>query len=191
MKRKIQLFGIFTMLFIILMVGLKTTFDGYFGFYYEDDNYQKPFLYKFSESVVYSEPVSRTIAYTGFDTGYGFFAPNVASDFVLLFELYDSTGNSINKTIMPRFNQKESRVRFTSIYNMFLDKLKNKKGKEQNQYFQYLDLIIGQIALSVKKDYPNAEVISAKLYLYDYPDLKRYRQGKQNENAVLITELKR
>jgi hypothetical protein len=42
MKRKLQLSGIFTLLLLVFIIGLKGTFDGYYGFYYENKTYQKP-----------------------------------------------------------------------------------------------------------------------------------------------------
>lgn len=190
MKRKLQLAGIFIILFIVITLGLKSTFDGYFGFYYEDGQYKKPFAYTATESIIQSPPVNIFIAYTGFDTGYGFFAPNVASDFVLMFDIRDSAGNTIHQCAMPRFKQKESSIRFTSVYNMFLDKIAKKEEQQSNKYLQYLDVVVRQIAVAVKKDFPAAASVDAKLYLYDYPSLKSYRSGDRKERALLISEYK-
>ena len=190
MKKKIQLSAILSLLLIVLLVGMKTTFDGYFSFYYEDGQYTKPFIYQATEVLVKSTPVSRFIAYTGFDTGYGFFAPNVGSDFVLLFDIQDSLGQTIQQTAMPKFKQKESQVRYTSVFNMFLERVKKQEAKGKDQYKEYLDLILRQIALNVKRDYPKAAFVQAKLYLYDYPSFEKYRQGETKENAILITEFK-
>lgn len=190
MKRKFQLAGVLILLFIVFTLGLKSTFDGYYGFYYEEGKYTKPLAYEISEAIIESPPVSFFIANTGFDTGYGFFAPNVASDFVLVFNIEDSIGNTIQQCAMPRFKQKESSVRYTSVYNMFLDKIAKKEKNESNKYLEYLDIVIRQIAVSVKKDYPAAVHVNAKLYLYDYPDIERYRKGDRKEKAILIGEYK-
>ena len=190
MKKKIQLVGVLVLLFIVFTLGLKSTFDGYYGFYYEEGKYTKPLAYEISEAIIESPPVSFFIANTGFDTGYGFFAPNVASDFVLVFNIQDSLGTTIQQCAMPRFKQKESSVRYTSVYNMFLDKIAKKEKNESNKYLEYLDIVIRQIAVSVKKDYPAAVHVNAKLYLYDYPDIERYRKGDRKEKAILIGEYK-
>ena len=190
MKRKIQLSCILLLLFIVFTVGLKTTFDGYYGFYYEDGSYSKPLVYQATEAFTKSPLVSFFMAHTGFDTGYGFFAPNVASDFVLMFDIQDSLGNTISKTAMPRFKQKESRIRYTSVFNMFLEKIKQKNPKEENQYMTYLDIILKQIALNVKRDYPTAAFVETKLFLYNYPNLDQFNKGDKKENAILITQFK-
>ena len=189
MKRKFQLAAVLLLPCLVFIIGLKGTFDGYYGFYYEDREYTKPVIYQMSEAVVQSEPVSLFLSYTGFDTGYGFFAPNVASDFVLMFDLKDAEGNTLQQRIMPRFEQKESMVRYTSMFNMFLEKIKQ-EPKDSSVYIEYLDIVIRQIAQKVKSEYPGAATVDAKLYLYDYPSLERYRNGETKENAILVSEYK-
>lgn len=190
MKRKLQLSGVLVILLIVFTLGLKSTFDGYFGFYYEDGQYNKPFAYKATESIIQTVPINVFLSYTGFDTGYGFFAPNVASDFVLMFDIQDSLGRTIQQCAMPRFKQKESSVRYTSVYNMFLDKITKREEQESNKYLEYLDIVVRQIAVTVKKDYSGAAYINAKLYLYDYPSMEQYRKGDRKEKAILISEYK-
>ncbi|NHN26375.1 hypothetical protein FIA58_011870 [Flavobacterium jejuense] len=191
MKRKAQLAGIFTVILLVFTVGLKGTFDGYYGFYYAEKEYKKPLAFTLSEEIIKLKPVSIFLSYTGFDTGYSFFAPNVASDFVLLFELKDKEGNIIENRIMPRFKNKESITRYTSVYNMFLDKIAAEGGTiKDNKYQQYLDIIVKQIAIAVKKENPNTDQIIARLYLYHYPDLKSYQKGEKSEKLILIGEYK-
>lgn len=190
MKKKLQLLGIFLLLSVVFTIGLKGTFDGYYGFYYEDDNYKKPLVYELSNAVVDFAPLSLFAAYTGFDTGYGFFAPNVASDFILLFELQDHNGNVLEERIMPEFKSKESMVRYTSVFNMFMDKVVDGKKKKDSQYHQYLDVVLKQIAKNVLDETPNAAKCNAKLYLYDYPSLERYQKGEKTDNLILVSQIK-
>jgi len=191
MKRKAQLVGIFIVILLVFTVGLKGTFDGYYGFYYSEKEYKKPLAFTITEEIIKLKPVSIFLSYTGFDTGYSFFAPNVASDFVLLFELKDKEGNTIENRIMPAFKNKESITRYTSVYNMFLDKISTEDGTmKDNKYQQYLDIIVKQIAVSVKKENPNTDKIIARLYLYHYPDLKSYQKGEKSERLILIGEYK-
>ncbi|CAI8711908.1 hypothetical protein [Chryseobacterium sp. IT-36CA2] len=189
MKRKLQLSGIFMILLVVFIIGLKGTFDGYYGFYYEDKNYEKPLAYSIAEDITQSKPVNIFTSYTGFDTGYGFYAPNVASDFVMSFELKDQNGNILEQKNLPYFKNKESRVRYTTVFNMFLDKISD-KNKYDKKYYQYLDIIIRQIAAHVMKENPKAASVTTKLYLYDYPTIANFKQEKTNENLILIDEFK-
>jgi hypothetical protein len=191
MKKKAQLLGIFIIILLVFTVGLRGTFDGYFGFYYQDKKYVKPYAFTLSEEIIKWEPVSAFLSYTGLDTGYGFFAPNVASDFILMFELKDKQGKVTQNRIMPNFKNKESIVRYTSVFNMFLDKIAAEGvEKKENKYQQYLDVILKQIAINVKKQNPNTDKISAKLYLYDYPSLANFKKNKSLERLIFISEYK-
>jgi hypothetical protein len=191
MKKKAQLLGIFIIILLVFTVGLRGTFDGYFGFYYQDKKYDKPYAFTLSEEIIKWEPVSAFLTYTGLDTGYGFFAPNVASDFILMFELKDKHGKVTQNRIMPNFKNKESIVRYTSVFNMFLDKIAAEGvEKKENKYQQYLDVILKQIAINVKKQNPNTDKISAKLYLYDYPSLENFKKNKSLERLIFISEYK-
>lgn len=155
----------------------------------KNKNYDKPLAYTITENIAQSKPVSIFTSYTGFDTGYGFYAPNVASDFVMTFELKDQNGNILEQKTMPYFKNKESRVRYTTVFNMFLDKI-SEKNIYDKKYYQYLDIIIRQIAAHVMKENPKASSVTTKLYLYDYPAIAGFRQGKTNENLILIDEFK-
>ena len=72
---------------------------------------------------------------------------------------------------------------------MFLDKI-SVKNKYDKKYYQYLDIIIRQIAAHVMKENPKAFSVTTKLYLYDYPTIANFKQGKTNENLILIDEFK-
>ncbi|WP_126652509.1 hypothetical protein [Chryseobacterium aureum] len=189
MKRKLQLSGIFMILLLVFTIGLKGTFDGYYGFYYENKDYKKPLAYTISEHIAQSKPVNIFTSYTGFDTGYGFYAPNVASDFVMSFELKDQNGNILEQKNLPYFKNKESRVRYTTVFNMFLDKISDKSHYDK-KYYQYLNIIIRQMAAHVMKENPKATSVTTKLYLYDYPTIANVQQGKTNESLILIDEFK-
>jgi hypothetical protein len=102
----------------------------------------------------------------------------------------DSANNIITQTIMPRFNQKESVVRYTSLFNMFLDKIDKKINDDGNKYGQYLNIVVQQIAKNVKKDYPNAGYIEATLCLYDYPSLNMFKHGDRTEKLIPIYKYK-
>lgn len=189
MKRKLQLSGIFIILLIVFTIGLKGTFDGYYGFYYENKKYDKHLVYAMSENIAQLKPVNIFTSYTGFDTGYGFYAPNVASDFVMSFELQDKNGKILEQKTLPYFKNKESRVRFTTVFNMFLDKISSKNIYDK-KYYQYLDIIIRQIAEHVMTENSKAVSVTTKLYLYDYPSITDFKKGKTNENLILIDEFK-
>lgn len=142
-----QLFVMSIVLFVIIVTSIRSSFNGYYSFYYENKEYQKPTLFKISD-IIASNSVFRFFSvYSGFDTGYGFFAPNVSSDFIFMFRAYDHENNLIQIQQGVPFQSKESEIRFGCIGGMYLEKLNDKDHKNYDEkYNRYLDVIIHEIS---------------------------------------------
>lgn len=166
-----QLIIVFTLLSIIFLVALKGTFDGYYGFYYADKKYPKNSIYQINQTICNAYPIKLFCNYTGFDTGYGFFAPNVASDFVVMYRIYDQNNTLIKTKDFVDLTTKEGKIRFSTLYNMFLEKLSKDNSKE---YDKYLDIILKQLTRHEKEFYPSNYTITTTLYLYEYPSIENY-----------------
>ncbi len=191
---RIQKFQIGLILFVLSVVfisSVKLTFDGYYGFYYEGKKYEPSFFAKVFDRLYDAPPVKFFSTYTGFDTGYGFFAPNVASNVVYVFEVYDETGH----LVVRRFNDlglktKEGNLRFETFNLLFLDKLTeightSEAGEMEILNDKYLDLLVKQMTRHVKKFYPDEYKVVTLLYLHDFPSIKRYKEGER-ERLILI-----
>lgn len=172
----------FCHLFIILTVNIKGSFDGYYGFYFANKKYNPHPLHNICKAFLDYNAINYYVSNTGFDTGYGFFAPNVASDFVLNFTIKDENNQMIESRTLPSFNNKESFVRFTTTFTFFLEKLDKKSNQGLNDY---LKIIVKQISLDVKKEYPKAKSVDTKMYLYHFPDLNDYANN-QKPKLILI-----
>lgn len=180
-KEKVQLFFIFIVVFILVSNSIRLTFDGYYGFYYQDEEYENSF-FDVTEEISNLWGVRHFSSYTGFETGYGFFSPNVASDFIFIFNIFDENNNLKEVVNGVRLKTKESNIRFQTINTMYLDKLKEPSQKGYNEkYNRYLDIIMEQITKYVKKEYPKNYKIETNLYLYDYPTIPRFNEGKKEQ----------
>ena len=177
-KKRIQLFIACTILFIIILSCLKLTFDGYYGFYYVNERVERVKIAKFCDDAYNSEIISFLRSYTGLETGYGFFGPNVASDFVFVFKIFDSNGNLVETKENLNFNSKEGKIRFVTLNGMFLEKLTDENNKKFNQY---LDIIVKQVSRHCLKDYPSKYTIETSLYLYDYPCIEKFDSGEKQK----------
>ena len=181
MTKSLKLFQITIVCLVLSMViiaATKLTFDGYYGFYYENRKVDKTALSKVVDQVYEFYPVSFFRSYTGFETGYGFFGPNVSSDFILIFKVYDENQNLYRIIESVDFHSKEGKMRFATLNSLFLDKLTDTKNKKYNQY---LDIVIKQISKYVARDYPKNFRIETKLYLYDFPTIKAFNNGEKNK----------
>lgn len=175
-KIGILVFVIFQ-LFILLVVNLKCTYEGYFGFYYENKEYQKHKVHEFVEQTIQLPGVKHYLAYTGMETGYGFFAPNVASNFLVVLTKRNEKCEVIGQKSLPVFKNKESLIRYITLFGLFLEKLE-KKELENVVFNRILTVILKQIGENMN----GAEFIDdyesdVTLYLYHYPYIDQYNQG--------------
>jgi hypothetical protein len=181
-----QIFIILLILTIIIATSIVTTSDSYYGFYYGNDkSYQEKTLYKIANSIITFPPIRIFSKYSGFDTGYGFFAPNVASDFVILFKVYDEQGKQVKILENLPFKTKEGFIRFSNVHSIYLDKI---EGEISSLWDRYLDIILEQMAVSVKKMNCMASCcLEVELYLYDFPEMQQHRNGKKHQLILVQT----
>lgn len=181
-----QLFIIAIILTIVVATSMVTTSDSYYSFYYGDDkSYQESTLYKIANGIITFPPIRIFSRYSGFDTGYGFFAPNVASDFVILFKVYDEQGKQVKILENLPFKTKEGFIRFSNVHSIYLDKI---EGEISPLWNRYLDIILEQMAVSVKKANCMASCcLEAELYLYDFPEMQQHREGKTHQLILVQT----
>lgn len=188
LPQKVQLTIVTILLTVVLTNAIRLTYEGYYGFYYENSEYNECNLSKITKKISYSK-IFRYFGYqTGFNTGYGFFAPNVASDFLFIFKIYDESNVLISAQNNIVFNTKESAIRFQTINTMYLDKLKKETHKDYNEkYNKYLDIVLKQLSNHVKRNYPIDYRIETQLYLYDYPSIKNFQEGKKERLFLIKT----
>lgn len=111
--------------------------------------------------------------YTGFDTGYGFFAPNVASNFIIVHAVEFKGGNKKLLLSDYPFTTKEGKLRFTMLNQLFMDRVMDNK---KTYYDKYLSVLLKRINLTVPVDNAVCEMTTT-LYLYDYQQLSKYKKA--------------
>ncbi|OJW83620.1 MAG: hypothetical protein BGO69_04805 [Bacteroidetes bacterium 46-16] len=102
--------------------------------------------------------------YTGAETGFGFYAPNVASDIILLQTTYDKTGSVIS-IATPKFHSKEAKIRYVSAMGVFMDKIDNHGAMHQ----KYLNAILKSIGLYTFNNNSTCRKVVTDLLVYDLP----------------------
>lgn len=167
-------------LFVICLFSFLSDIDGYYTFYKKD----KPLIIKKLDAFSQSLPINFIGKYTGAETGYGFFGPNVSSDFIFEISIYDENGNIKNTLNRIPIKSKEGALRLGCINNMFIDKLDDIDEKHN----RYLDIILEQITKRIKKDYPKNYRVEMKMYLYEYPSIIQFNKGNNIAKKVLIKD---
>ncbi|MDR6130731.1 hypothetical protein [Chryseobacterium sp. SORGH_AS_1175] len=119
-------------------------------------------------------------SYTGFDTGYGFFAPNVSSNFIIISENQEN-GHSYISTDLLR--SKEGKLRFANLNDVYI---KNVITKDQSMpELKINHILLKKINQSFKKKYGKNIITYA--YLYDQPSLK---ESLRNPRLIKIDSVK-
>jgi|GEM_PF-977750 len=170
-------------LFIILIVCVSSSINSYNMVYEKDVSSSKLSGLRNSFVNILMVPGLRQYSsVAGIDAGYGFFAPNVASSYILKFTVKDRYGNK--DIFLPAFKSKEGLIRYSSLLGIFQERLKALEkekisGKDQyikkSLYTRYLDVVIKTIGRSIASQDSNLLTdynMSATLYLYQFPDLK-------------------
>lgn len=167
-----------SVVFIIMCsFSILSDFENYYSFYKKD---RPKFLDKM---VTFNKwtPIDIFGKYTGFETGYGFFGPNVASDFIFEIRIYDENGNLLKELDEIPTNSKEGKLRLSCMNNMFLDKLDN----IDERHDRYLDIVMKQVAIKIKKDHPKSHKVELKMFLYDYPSIKNFSKKDSAKKAMI------
>lgn len=173
---KIRFFEIivFTIIVVkIFIIGITTTISAFCEFY----KFNKPQIVNIITFTNKCDNILTT--YAGFDTGYGFFAPNVSSNFIIM-----SKSKNDNKTYFSDdlLNTTEGKLRFLSINDVFL---KNIDGDKQNIRINHV--ILKQINRYF--EYKYHKKFETYALLYDYPTLKNFRENR-TERIIKVDSIK-
>lgn len=162
---------IFIILFSCIFSSVTTGYQSSITFFKNKPN---PFLQSCFSSVYSIPGYDPFLEYTGLNTGYGFFSPNVASGFLITHNIY--TGNN-GKMLLSnaQFASKEGALRYTHINSLFMEKLEAMEDstKVDSVRLEYLNLILKRMNRN-QMHLSKADSIVTDLFLYHYPSLNEY-----------------
>ncbi|GAB4204904.1 MAG: hypothetical protein Fur0023_13190 [Bacteroidia bacterium] len=156
-------------------------------FYYDQKELSNNLLYQFLCKLSNNKALYVLSSYTGFDTGYGFFAPNVASDCVIKIKILDKNNHIIEEGYIDnfiKFKRRESYIRFWGYTKKFVDLLDSLK--QDSISIKLTDIYIKQICRCVyneRNDTNNIDHFESSVYIFDYPKLSE-RKYKGNEISL-------
>lgn len=136
-------------------------------------------------AAIESNPVFKTYAnYTGTDCGYGFFSPNVGSEFVMSFTVVDETGKVLGEHQTPNtLVQNESRVRFNLCAYPMMERIMLEEPNEI--YDKYFEVMMHQIAQNINSTYTNAHRVISETYMHRPATIKESLEGKTEQLLLL------
>ncbi len=153
---KTQFAPLLYMLFAIFHIGLSSY-------------YAVPYLVtsdeRFYQVIVPSEIVTLYANYTGSDKHYGFFAPGVAPDVRILFEIEDlEKGCFTEEFALPEANSEISHRLYT-IQSVFA------------KVTEFQDFGATSLAAAMFNKYPTAKQVEVQVEVMDTPTMKEYQKG--------------
>ena len=117
--------------------------------------------------------------YTGAETGYGFYAPNVCSQVIFMFTVLDKNNRPIFTDQIP-FHTREAYIRSTRIGGSFL----TRPPEKDNIQNKYLSALVKSMALWALDTHPGGHKVMASLLLYNIPT--DFKAIKNNTKANYI-----
>ncbi len=149
--------------------------------YFEDRTEEGLAMKMLEKTGAFSDVFRLYSDYSGAETGYGFYAPNVASQFLVLYTIKDDDGNVI-ETSLPRHYSKEALTRYFTAFDVFMDKI----DKPDEKYDNFMDVIMKSMALKVLEDHPPYRNIEADLLVYDLPVIAEFQAGERPDYAHIL-----
>lgn len=179
LSNKITVFMVIVQLIALLFINVKHFLNDYYDLNYGRDH-NKLLI---GERIASSPILKFYSAYSGTNSSYGFFGPNVGSDFPLSFWVYDEDCNLLSIKTRPHLEQTESKMRFALCTLPIGDKI----GVTTSNYIlnRYIEIMLHQIATDVRSEFANGKYVEAKVYATDYPKIQEFLSGKE-EKLILI-----
>lgn len=145
--------------------------------------------------------IQQYLSLSGIEAGYSFFAPNVASSYILKTTIYNrKNGKKEQDYFFPPFKTREGKNRYHTFLGSFQDRLKilendvkKKKSnlfRESKEYGEYLDIYIKSVGRFYYKQYdPDRFSVHCILYLHNYPKLSQSSAENNNSTLIKLLEL--
>jgi hypothetical protein len=185
-------------LVLIVLASVYMAIDSYSVLYKKENN---GIVFKGLSKILNNRYFDIYGKYTGAETGYGYYAPNVMSSGVLAFE---HRGKQYG---VPMHNY-ENTIRYMNLCSMFLQKeiqrmdretkeelfskgqdivLTNAIKKEGNIDSLYYDILLKNMSAKFMSRFGDNDTMSVKLQVYDYPTLADFKASEMNNKAKLLT----
>jgi len=139
--------------------------------------------------IIGNTPIFRMYAnYTGTSSGYGFYSPNVGSEFIMTFTVLNKDGKILGQHQNPiNLKQKESLVRFSLCTVPMMQRIIIKESNEI--YDNYFKVMLHQIAEGISSYYSDSYKVIAEVYVQKHPKIEQSLHGK-TENFALLERYK-
>lgn len=176
---------------VIILYNILSTSYGYQEIYGKaSPNQERHSLISKMKALSHLSSITQYAQFSGAETGYGFFAPQVGSQYISTFEFYDEKGKLLSRTNAPGLEKNESFIRYSSYLDLYQDMLLAEGNKTASDVLdiRYAKAILYSMAERLIKKNPEAKSIKASIHLYKTPLLKNYSR-EQDVQFIPIHEI--
>ncbi len=164
----------FLIIFSVVFSSFRTAYDSHISFFKEKPNET---ILKVLDFIGGNSKYNLFLNYSGLNTGYGFFSPNVSSDFIITHNIYKkSKQNLIFSNSL--FSTKEGAHRFANLNSLFMEKLEAIEEKDKSKIdtlqLKYLEVVLNRLNNYNLDHDKNIDSIKTTLFLYHFPFLKEF-----------------
>lgn len=164
---------------VIVLYNLLSTSHGYQQLYgHHSQNERLSALINLMQRVSHLSPINFYAQLSGAETGYGFFAPQVGSQYISIFKLYDQADQLVLRTNAPGLNQSESHIRYSGYLDLYqamlFSKITNNNASSDSLNIRYAKAILYSMSQQVLQQNPTAARVHASVYLVRTPVLRAF-----------------
>ncbi len=169
-------------LFCIVFTNTYGLIRDYYRLNYPDDTHSE--ILKIGWAIG-SSPIFKTYAnYTGTNSGYGFYSPNVGNEFIMSFAVLDHNGKLLGEHQHPlSLEQNESRSRFNLCTFPMMKRIMLEEPNEI--YDKHFKVMMHQIAKDIKVYYDTGHKVISEVYIHRYPKIEAFLNGDTEKFKLL------
>lgn len=165
-------------LFSVLFNSFRTAYDSHISFFEKKPN---EVILNIVNTIGENHEYNLFLNYTGLNTGYGFFSPNVSSDFVITHNIYKDSKEDLTFS-NSLFSTKEGAHRFANLNSLFMEKIDALEKSEEEEIdtlrIKYLEVVLNRLNNFNLEQDKEVDSIKTTLFLYHFPFLKEYPDTK-------------
>lgn len=158
----------------VVFSSFRTAYDSHISFFNKKPNEA---LLKALNKIGGNDQYNLFLNYTGLNTGYGFFSPNVSSDFIITHNIYKKGKQNLIFS-NSLFSTKEGTHRFANLNSLFMEKVEAIEEKDNSKIdtlkLKYLEVVLNRLTNYKLTHDKEIDSIKTTLFLYHFPFLEEY-----------------
>lgn len=135
--------------------------------------------------IIHHKSIHHYSRLSGTETGFGFFAPQVGSQYLSLFHIYDYKDALIASHTLPLLKQQESLHRYATFLDLFQQALDKENDHIDQRYARAILYSMGErLGLALK----NAQKVECQILVFRYPKLHGMQEKPLGASLVPLFE---